>query len=242
MRYTRLRRAIEGGTLIGTHGTPFQGGQEKVAEGDRKRKKPWLSDEVKANIPPLNDDDFEVTRTRSGSRIGRAIKTEEEYTECYGSDEDTEEDIPLVKRRASARLKKDENPAEQVTVYQHASPPCAALRGEDEPVFSASQGPPSNETEALATGLQHSAKSENAHGGTTDEQPFYQNSLSHTQAPHKDSVAKILPAQMQPVLIIDSDDSEAKDECAAHRTSEGKAESGDLRDCLIVKAQRIPVS
>lgn len=39
MRYTRLRRAIESGTLIGTHGTPFQGGADKTAEARKKRKK-----------------------------------------------------------------------------------------------------------------------------------------------------------------------------------------------------------
>ena len=42
MRYTRLRRAIESGTLIGTHGTPFQGGGNKTAQPEQKRKK--LSD------------------------------------------------------------------------------------------------------------------------------------------------------------------------------------------------------
>lgn len=38
MRYTRLRRAIESGSLIGTHGTPFQGGSEKNAQAQKKRK------------------------------------------------------------------------------------------------------------------------------------------------------------------------------------------------------------
>ena len=38
MRYTRLRRAIESGSLIGTHGTPFQGGSEKNAQAQNKRK------------------------------------------------------------------------------------------------------------------------------------------------------------------------------------------------------------
>lgn len=44
MRYTRLRRAIESGTLIGTHGTPFQGGADKIVEARKKRSK--ISDSV----------------------------------------------------------------------------------------------------------------------------------------------------------------------------------------------------
>lgn len=42
MRYTRLRRAIESGTLIGTHGTPFQGGAVK---SPRKRTNNKISDD-----------------------------------------------------------------------------------------------------------------------------------------------------------------------------------------------------
>jgi hypothetical protein len=38
MRYTRLRRQIEGGTLISRHGTPFIGGAEKIMETTKKRK------------------------------------------------------------------------------------------------------------------------------------------------------------------------------------------------------------
>ncbi|OBT49555.1 hypothetical protein VE04_10126, partial [Pseudogymnoascus sp. 24MN13] len=41
MRYTRLRRQIESGTLIGTHGTPFQrvAGEKGAGEGGAKRKR-----------------------------------------------------------------------------------------------------------------------------------------------------------------------------------------------------------
>jgi len=39
MRYTRLRRQIENGTLIGTHGIPFQRGADKAIETPRKRKR-----------------------------------------------------------------------------------------------------------------------------------------------------------------------------------------------------------
>lgn len=45
MRYTRLRRAIESGTLIGTHGTPFQGGSEKNIQAQKKPKATDMTDE-----------------------------------------------------------------------------------------------------------------------------------------------------------------------------------------------------
>ena len=38
MRYTRLRRQIESGTLIGTHGTPFTGPADKICHASAKRK------------------------------------------------------------------------------------------------------------------------------------------------------------------------------------------------------------
>ena len=40
MRFTRLRRDIEDGNLIGTHGTLFQGAAERIAESQKKRKRP----------------------------------------------------------------------------------------------------------------------------------------------------------------------------------------------------------
>jgi hypothetical protein len=39
MRYTRLRRQIESGTLIGTHGTPFQKGGGETLDPSGKRKR-----------------------------------------------------------------------------------------------------------------------------------------------------------------------------------------------------------
>ena len=44
MRFTRLRRAIEDGTLIDNHGKQFQGGADKIAEAQKKRKKPSSED------------------------------------------------------------------------------------------------------------------------------------------------------------------------------------------------------
>lgn len=40
MRFTRLRRAIEDGTLIDRRGKQFQGSADKIAEAQKKRKKP----------------------------------------------------------------------------------------------------------------------------------------------------------------------------------------------------------
>lgn len=102
MRYTRLRRAIESGTLVGTHGTPFHGSLEKAPDTSKKRRRPSPLDDIQAEGAGLNDDDFGLIRTRSGSRIERAIKTTEEYTECFGTDDDSDDGVPLVKRRASA--------------------------------------------------------------------------------------------------------------------------------------------
>ena len=47
MRLTRLRRDIENGTLIGTHGTPFQGAAEKIAKAEMKRRKASLLEDAK---------------------------------------------------------------------------------------------------------------------------------------------------------------------------------------------------
>lgn len=65
MRYTRLRRAIEGGTLIGTHGTPFQAGTETVDGSPKKRKK------VMSVTKTCEVDDFDSLGTCSNIQLGR---------------------------------------------------------------------------------------------------------------------------------------------------------------------------
>ena len=72
MRYTRLRRSIEDGTLIGTHGTPFQGGAEKIANAQRKRKTNRQNSDTCEDDPPSS---------RSGSRIKRDGNDENSLTE-----------------------------------------------------------------------------------------------------------------------------------------------------------------
>lgn len=47
MRLTRLRRDIENGTLIGTHGTPFQGAADKIAKAQMRRRKADILDDDK---------------------------------------------------------------------------------------------------------------------------------------------------------------------------------------------------
>ena len=69
MRYTRLRRAIESGTLIGTHGTPFQGADkigDKIADAPKKRKKsPAASDEQDSPIAQKHANVRESRKSKS---------------------------------------------------------------------------------------------------------------------------------------------------------------------------------
>ena len=89
MRYTRLKRAIEGGTLIGTHGTPFQGTPEKPANTQTKRKRP-TRDEI------LLDDDHDVgpIQTRSGKYIIRKARESTGSSEGAASESSDEYDVP----------------------------------------------------------------------------------------------------------------------------------------------------
>lgn len=97
MRYTRLRRQIENGTLIGTHGTPFQRSADKTLESSSKRKR------------SLQDRDDE--EALAGSAKDK-IKIENEYaSDEYETDTsyetDSEDDIPLAKRKAQRRNRAD---------------------------------------------------------------------------------------------------------------------------------------
>ena len=92
MRYTRLRRQIENGTLIGTHGTPFQGGAEKIAEAQRKRRRSvGLSSIAKGKDGGRGD----LTK----KKIPRAALSKDSKTGGSTAGEETsEEDMPLMKR------------------------------------------------------------------------------------------------------------------------------------------------
>lgn len=90
MRYTRLRRQIENGTLIGTHGTPFQRSPEKTYDPFKKRKR------------HVEDMDDEETLMRKDAE---KIKPENKYlSDEYKTNtlyERSEDEAPLAKRRAT---------------------------------------------------------------------------------------------------------------------------------------------
>ncbi len=105
MRYTRLRRQIEGGTLIGTHGTPFSGVAGKMSPEMRKRTgvfQPEFSDGEKT------------------TSLDRKIKSEPEefsdrYETDYSEEENSEDEMPLAKRRYD-RLKLGDASSESASV------------------------------------------------------------------------------------------------------------------------------
>jgi hypothetical protein len=95
MRYTRLRRQIEGGTLIGTHGTPFSGVIEKMSPDVRKRKKDSQPETEEGERPGV------FAKTTSPDR---KIKSEpEDFSDRYetdsSEDDDSDDEKPLAKRR-----------------------------------------------------------------------------------------------------------------------------------------------
>lgn len=95
MRYTRLRRQIEGGTLVGAHGTPFSGVAEKTVLDMRKRKTGSQLETGSASQP---------TALKKSLTPHRKIKSEQDefsdgYETDYSQDSDSEDEIPLAKRR-----------------------------------------------------------------------------------------------------------------------------------------------
>ena len=76
MRFTRLRRAIEDGTLIDTHGKLFQGSAEKIAEAQRKRKKPSSED------ADCDGDDEESAPSRPRKKTSRSPDGSNEAEGC----------------------------------------------------------------------------------------------------------------------------------------------------------------
>ncbi|KAI9842632.1 MAG: hypothetical protein M1837_006999 [Sclerophora amabilis] len=102
MRYTRLRRAIESGTLIGTRGTPFQSSAERIVDAQKKRKRSPHISPLKEEATEPEQEDMGVLETRSGSRFSRNHPTEPYTMDDMGSDEDSDDDLPLAKRSSSA--------------------------------------------------------------------------------------------------------------------------------------------
>jgi hypothetical protein len=124
MRYTRLRRQIESGTLIGTHGTPFSGSADKIHEASTKRKR---GTNIKKSSDGDTEDDEPLQRKgkvrggangkgEAGRRVNggdkgrgkeKLVKVKEEQESDFSSTssdfEDSEDEMPLAKLR-KARL------------------------------------------------------------------------------------------------------------------------------------------
>lgn len=209
MRYTRLRRAIESGTLTGTHGTPFQGGQEKPADATKKRRRSSLSEEVKAQKGTWNEDDFAVIRTRSGSRIGRAINSKEEYMENLESDEDSDDELPLVKRRASVLKRRDMKAEEHPSHHQGemllTQPVALPLRvgGTSPPQVLPPQ--PSQLMNSSNASLTDSVQPNPNAVAPSDGLSCPQNFISPSQPPCGTSAAEP-SGNLHQVIVLDSDD------------------------------------
>ena len=97
MRYTRLRRAIESGTLIGTHGTPFHGNTEKIEEVQKKRKK---------NEGITRNSDLGPIRNGSGIPSGRNPGNEAALSEHHLSPGLSDGDELSVSRKHSKDVRK----------------------------------------------------------------------------------------------------------------------------------------
>lgn len=104
MRYTRLRRQIESGTLIRTHGTPFTGAPDKIARAGKKRKRG--SSSTKNDNDDGEEDDAVQPKVEKegGGKRNTVVKEEKrdswsEFESSGESDGDSEDEIPLAKLR-----------------------------------------------------------------------------------------------------------------------------------------------
>lgn len=98
MRYTRLRRQIESGTLIGTHGTPFVGGAEKIAEAHKNRKR-LCRNEGENNMDENATDGQRVKEDAEAFKLEPQSYSSEYETDMSSEDTDSEAEVPLAKRR-----------------------------------------------------------------------------------------------------------------------------------------------
>ena len=147
MRYTRLRRTIESGTLIGTHGTPFQGGSEKNVQTQKKRKAIDMTKEDVGGEEAQYADEAGVTdvaeeiRTRPRrSQQKTNMRLDEdvvEYDSENGSDAEYEDESTVKSRKKRRRtgLGKMEGHSALLTGNAEAAAPAkmlSALRVVDE--------------------------------------------------------------------------------------------------------------
>ena len=107
MRYTRLKRAIESGTLIGTQGKPFTG-SKKRKNGERDSTSILTSSGGDSGTTTALDTAGDVTNEKrmvgSGKGHRRSLSAEDTKDGGTDSDEDSdpENDLPLAKRRRFA--------------------------------------------------------------------------------------------------------------------------------------------
>jgi hypothetical protein len=103
MRYTRLRRQIESGTLIGTHGTPFPSDKvvEKNAEAKRKRKRLSPGDGTRNDA---DEEGLEEDESKNRAKRKSVIKKEGDGSDRFETSEDSEsefadseDEMPLAK-------------------------------------------------------------------------------------------------------------------------------------------------
>jgi hypothetical protein len=115
MRYTRLRRQIESGTLIGTHGTPFPSEKvaEKNAEAGRKRKRvspgKGFEDDFQGDTPETDEIKRRAKHTSVIKKEGNGSEGFESSGESESEFVDSEDEMPLAKlmksrTRASAGI------------------------------------------------------------------------------------------------------------------------------------------
>ncbi|KAH6663101.1 hypothetical protein B0J14DRAFT_644995 [Halenospora varia] len=114
MRFTRLKRQIESGTLIGTHGTPFSPSHGSVSvkgDGEKKesKRKRSQSEAKPPTLTPSKADGLsEETQNQNGNETVNTIKVKEEHyhgssssslSSLHSEDGDSEDEIPLAKLR-----------------------------------------------------------------------------------------------------------------------------------------------
>lgn len=123
MRFTRLRRAIEDGTLIDTHGKHFQGSADKFANTRKKRKKPSFEE------MDCDGDDEEALTSLPKKTVARSPSFESRAGHCGTAE-------PVESRALRPSHSKLLGPAKTVSVgntetHSGTEDPCASYEPPD---------------------------------------------------------------------------------------------------------------
>ena len=140
MRYTRLRRQIESGTLIGTHGTPFSGPSEKFQTLEQKTRERFGG---KGQSEGSENSDGKYQKERGKERMGaeghgdglegKCSVVKSEYSEdadfefessSSANEDDSEDEIPLAKLRKG--LRRQQFLHSHTECYNHIGGPVAS--------------------------------------------------------------------------------------------------------------------